>query len=153
MVTVPLLRNPGHHCVWTECEPAKGGGVGLRDVPSQVQTPPGELHVRRFSADVRVLIYAFYSSWRRCYPSLRTEIKICILQVQIFCTYSFTVSLQGGSINLVTGRFLRKLIPSSWGYSQLVFGGGVIGILECLLKERKHWPFYLNNNNLLCFAH
>lgn len=65
-------------------------------------------------AEVWVLIYAFYSSLRRCYRSLRTEIKACILQVQIYCTYRFSVSLQGGSINLVTVKFLRKLVSSSW---------------------------------------
>lgn len=124
-----LVVIPGHLHVGTEDEPTARGGRGeLLGVPGQVRTPPGKLRVSKFSADMRVLIYAFYSSSRRCYRSLRTEIKICILQVQIYCTYSFTVSLQGGSINLVTVKFLRKLIPSSWGYSQLVFGGGVIGI-------------------------
>jgi hypothetical protein len=45
-----------------------------------------------------------------------------LLYLQLYCFSA------GGSINLAPEKFLRKLIPSSWGYSQLVFGGGVIGI-------------------------
>lgn len=74
--------------------------TGTRGHPSSARTPPQELRVGRSSADVRVLIYAIYSSSRRCYRSLRTEIKICILQVQIYCTYSFTVSQQGAPLIL-----------------------------------------------------
>lgn len=86
--------------------PAPNSGPSQGKAPVREDKPPG--------AEVLVLIYAFYSSLRRCYRSLRTEIKACILQVQIYCTYSFTVSLQGGSINLVTVKFLRKLVSSSW---------------------------------------
>lgn len=117
--------NPQASSAWTEQEPAAALWEPLS--PARCGLLLG-LSVLAGSQQMWVLIYAFYSSLRRCYRSLRTEIKLCILQVQIYCTYSFTVSLQGGSINLVTVKFLRKLIPSSWGYSQLVFGGGVIGI-------------------------
>lgn len=84
---------PGHHVDGAR-------SIGTRGHPSSARTPPQELCVGRFSADVRVLIYAIYSSSRRCYRSLRTEIKICILQVQIYCTYSFTVSQQGAPLIL-----------------------------------------------------
>lgn len=100
---LPGLR-PAVVCGHTTTTPPTRGHP--RGQPQSGKTPPG--------AEVLVLIYAFYSSLRRCYRSLRTEIKACILQVQIYCTYSFTVSRQGGSINLVTVKFLRKLVSSSW---------------------------------------
>lgn len=91
VVTAPLdtpLDTPlAPSSVWTEPEPAL------------CRLLPGS-SVSVFSADARGLIYAFYSSSRRCYRSLRTEIKICILQVQIYCTYSFTISLQGAPLIL-----------------------------------------------------
>lgn len=79
-----------------------GGGTGGPSDPSRAPFLPRELwvYVHKFSADVWVLIYAFFSSWRRCSRSWRTEIKICILQVQIYCTYSFTTSLQGAPLIL-----------------------------------------------------
>lgn len=121
--------HPGPPAIWTEPELALRG---LRCPQPGLDSSWGALG--RFLA-VGV-VYAFYRSSQRCPRSLRTEIRTHTLQVNIRCA-GFYCSSVGGSINLLAVAFLRKPIPSSSHYSQLLFWGQSNRNLRGSLKRQE----------------
>ena len=67
-------------CGHTTTPPGWGRPSGLSPSPGG-RLPCGQVLSRSAGAHL-----CLYCSLRRCYRSLRTEIKTCILQVQIYCT-------------------------------------------------------------------